>query len=68
MLKPLFNKVAGLKTVTPTKVFSCEYYEILKNIYFEEHLSAAGSASSTCPKIPATLTTLKIPTTLVPAA
>ena len=33
LLKPLFNKVAGLKTVTPTKVFSCEYYEILKNTY-----------------------------------
>ena len=26
---------------TPTQVFSCEYYEIVKNIYFEEHLRTA---------------------------
>ena len=25
-------------TVTPTQVFSCEIWEILKNSYFEEHL------------------------------
>ena len=28
---------------TPTKVFSCEYCEIFKNIYFEEHLRTAVS-------------------------
>ena len=26
---------------TPTQVFSSEYYEIVKNIYFEEHLRTA---------------------------
>ena len=30
MLESLFNKVAGLKAETPTKVFSCENYEILR--------------------------------------
>ena len=28
---------------TPTQLFSCEYCEILKNSYFEEHLSRAAS-------------------------
>ena len=28
---------------TPTQVFSCEYCEIVKNIYFEEHLGTATS-------------------------
>ena len=34
------NKVAGMKACkeTPTQVFSCEYCEILKNIFFTEHL------------------------------
>ena len=27
----------------PTQVFSCEYCEIFKNIYFEEHLRTAAS-------------------------
>ena len=27
-------------------MFSCEYYEILKNIYFEEHLRTAASKKS----------------------
>ena len=30
-----FNKI---KKETPTKVFSCAYYEILKITQFEEHL------------------------------
>ena len=39
----LFNKVAGLKACnvikkeTPTQVFSCEYCDIFKSTYFEEH-------------------------------
>ena len=28
---------------TPTQMFSCEYWEISKNSYFEEHLRAAAS-------------------------
>ena len=43
-----FNKVAGLQVrnfikQTLTQVFSCEYCEILKNTYFEEHLRMAVS-------------------------
>ena len=38
MLDFYFNKVAGLQT---SQVFSCEYYEISKNTYFEEHLKTA---------------------------
>ena len=41
-------KVAGLHTCnfikeTPTQVLSCEYSEIFKNAYFEEHLRATAS-------------------------
>ena len=36
---PFFIK---LKTVTPTKVFSCEYCEVFKNTYFENHLKTAA--------------------------
>ena len=32
-----------IKKKTPTEVFSCEYYEIFKNTYFEERLRTAGS-------------------------
>ena len=35
VLESLFNKVAGL---TPTQLFSCEYFEIFKNSVFIEHL------------------------------
>ena len=47
VLESLFNKVAGLKACnyikeTPTQVFSCEYYKIFKNTYFEKHLRAAA--------------------------
>ena len=28
---------------TPTQVFSCEYCEIFKNTYFEEHLRTAAN-------------------------
>ena len=38
-LKSLSNKVAGLKTF----MFSCEYCEIFRNTYFEEHLQTAAS-------------------------
>ena len=41
MLESLFNKVADLKA--PPQVFSCEYCEIFKNTYFEEHLRTAAS-------------------------
>ena len=45
-MESLFNKVAGLKACNfikkaLTQVFSCEYYEIFKNTYFEEHLEMA---------------------------
>ena len=49
VLESLFNKVAGLKACnminkeTPTYVFSCAYFEICKNIYFEKHLGTAAS-------------------------
>ena len=39
----LFNKVAGLKACnvikkgTQTQAFSCEYCDIFKSTYFEEH-------------------------------
>ena len=29
-----------------TQMFSCEYYEVFKNVYFEEYLRAAASALS----------------------
>ena len=41
MLGSLFNKVAGLKAAT--QVIFCEYCEIFKNNYFEEHLQMAAS-------------------------
>ena len=49
MLQCLFNKVKGLqarnfiKKETPAQVISCEYCEIFKNTYFEEHLQTAVS-------------------------
>ena len=42
MLGSLFNNATLLKRVTNTGV-SCEYCEIFKNIYFEEHLRTAAS-------------------------
>ena len=30
----------------PTQMFSCEYYEIFKSVYFEEYLRATASALS----------------------
>ena len=44
-----FNKVAGLKTATLIKketlaqVFSCEFSEIFKNVFFTEHLRTTAS-------------------------
>ena len=46
MLEFLIDKVAGLLKKTPTQVFSCEYYEIFKNTYFEEHLGTAALIGS----------------------
>ena len=31
---------------TPVQVFSCEFYKILKNTYFVEHLRTAASGKS----------------------
>ena len=48
-MESLFSKVAGLTLVTLlkketlTQVFSCEYCEIYKNTYFEEHLQKGAS-------------------------
>ena len=50
MLKYFLNKLAGCKAVslatllkqTPTLMFSCEYSEISKNTYLEEHLRTAA--------------------------
>ena len=45
----LFNKVTGLQACnliykkTPRQVFSCEYCEIFKNNYLEEHLRTTAS-------------------------
>ena len=36
-MESFFNKVV------PAQVFSCEYCEISKNTYFEEHLRTAAS-------------------------
>ena len=35
--------VAFYQKETPTQLFSCEYCEIFKNTYFEEHLQMAAS-------------------------
>ena len=57
MLELLFNIVAGLQYCIllqkgglqlyykkiPTQVLSCEYCDIFKNTYFEEHLRTAAS-------------------------
>ena len=45
VFKSHFNKIADLTYLkeTPTEVFSCEYCEILKSTYFEEHLRMATS-------------------------
>ena len=41
VLECLFNKVEGL--MAPTQAFSCEYCEIFKNTYVEEHLLTGAS-------------------------
>ena len=41
MLESLFKKAAG-QSPPPAQLLSCEYCEIFKNIYFEEHLRTAG--------------------------
>ena len=45
-LESLFSEVAGLKACnfikdTPTQVFSCEYFKIFKNIFFDRALLVA---------------------------
>ena len=37
----LIKLQACVRKETPTQVFSCEYCEIFKNTYFEEHLRTA---------------------------
>ena len=39
MLESLFNKLKE----TPTQLVFCEYCEIFKNTYFEDHLQIAAS-------------------------
>ena len=46
MLESVFNKIATLLKTTLTQVFYCEYCEIFKNTYFEEHLPSAASVTS----------------------
>ena len=48
MLESLSIKAAGLavnfiKIEIPTELSFCEYYEIFKNTYFEEHLPTAAN-------------------------
>ena len=40
----VFLKWCSLIELTPTEVFSCEYWEIFKNTYFEEHLQTVASS------------------------
>ena len=47
-MESLSNKVADLKAYNVIKKrhrFSCEYCKIVKNIFFEDHLQTAASAS-----------------------
>ena len=50
MLESIFNsRPKGLQLYqkqTPTKGFSCEYCEIFKNTYFEEHLQMTASGGN----------------------
>ena len=39
----VFRPATLFKKKTPIQVFSCEYWEIFKNTYFEEHLRTAAS-------------------------
>ena len=47
-----FNKVAGFKATIlfkkriPTQAFSCEFWEIFKNVFFIEHLPPQGFSTS----------------------
>ena len=56
MLEPLFNKSYRLEGVqlyqkeTPTQVFFCEYCEIFKSTYFEEHLRTVASEKKEPPR------------------
>ena len=42
MLKSLFSDIAGKKKRPPAQVFSCEFCEIFKNIFFAENLWATA--------------------------
>ena len=39
----VLNKKVSLSLRTPTQVFTCEYYEIFKNTYFDEQLRRTAS-------------------------
>ena len=41
VLESLFNKVGDIQACI--QVFSCEYYEIFRNTYFEVHMRKAAS-------------------------
>ena len=40
-----FNKVAGLKTLAPIQLFSCEYCEIFKKVFLFRTTSVAASGT-----------------------
>ena len=42
-------RLATLLRRDPTQVFSCEYYQIFKKLYFEEHRRTAASVSNVFP-------------------
>ena len=49
MLKTLFNRACNfINNDTLTQVFSCEYFEIFKNTYFEEHLRTTALVLCYC--------------------
>ena len=56
MLESLFNEVKGLRPATLLKRdsntgASCQYCEIFKNTYFEEHLRMTASGKNAVNKI-----------------
>ena len=48
VLKSLLNKPEGIfiKKETPTKVFSCKFFDIFKNTFFTEHFTKTSSFSN----------------------
>ena len=45
MIVPIKLNKSFIKKEALAQVFSCEFCEITKNIYFEEHLRTAASVS-----------------------